>query len=73
MRKFTNRFVAWCADDSAAARFERTVAQGLVGVAAGMVTYYITGEGAATVVVAPLLMAFLSPIQKAIGEKGNVE
>ena len=39
MRRITEAFVAWCADDSAAARFERTVVQGvLAAVAVGVTT-----------------------------------
>ena len=41
-RTLRQRFFDWCAEDSAAARFERSVAQGVIGVAAGIVTAYAT-------------------------------
>ncbi|WP_139652782.1 hypothetical protein [Raoultibacter phocaeensis] len=73
MRKITERFVAWCADDCAAARFERTVVQGLIGVAVSAMTYCGTGDGAIAVIVVPAVMAVLSPLQKAIGNRGEAE
>lgn len=70
--KATDSFVAWCAEDTPSARLQRTVVQGIVGVAAASVAYYITGDGVASIVIAPAIMAVLSPIQKAIGNKGEV-
>lgn len=35
VRMVSEGFVAWCADTSPAARLERTIAQGLIGVAIG--------------------------------------
>lgn len=71
MRKFTEKFIAWCSDDSAAARFERTVAQGIIGVAVGVVAAYCANDGMLGTIVAPTVMAILSPIQAAIGNMGN--
>ena len=71
--KATDAFVAWCAEDTPGARLQRTVVQGVIGVGAAAVAYYITGDGVASIVVAPAIMAILSPIQKAIGNKGEVE
>lgn len=69
MRKITEKFIAWCADDSAAARFERSVVQGVVAVIAVGVTTGEWGAAAAT----GAIMAVISPIQKALGSKGEVE
>lgn len=63
MRKFTEAFVAWCADDSAAARFERTVVQGVLAAVAVGVT---TGEWGASFGTA-VIVAVLSPVQAALG------
>ena len=65
-RRVTEGFCAWCAEDTPAAKFERTVAQGVVAsVAAGLAT----GQWGAAFAVA-LAMAVLSPVQAMIGEKG---
>lgn len=71
--KATDGFVEWCAKDTPGARLQRTIAQGVIGVASSAVAYYITGDGAAAVVVAPVIMAILAPVQKAIGNKGEVD
>lgn len=69
MRKITEKFIGWCADDSAAARFERSVVQGVIAVIAVGVTTGEWGAAAAT----GAIMAVISPIQKALGNKGEVE
>ena len=69
MRKFTEAFVAWCADDSAAARFERTVVQGVLAAVAMGVT---TGEWGASFGTA-VIVAVLSPVQAALGGAGKGE
>ena len=51
--------MAWCAEDSAAARFERTVVQGIIGVVVGAVSYWFAGDGITAIVVAPVVMAVL--------------
>lgn len=71
--KATDGFVTWCAKDTPGARLQRTIVQGVIGVACSAVAYYITGDGVASIVVAPAIMAILSPIQKAIGNKGEVD
>lgn len=69
IRTITTKFVNWCQDDSLAARLERTIVQGVIAVVVVGVT---TGEwGAATATGA--IIAVLSPIQKAIGNKGVTE
>ena len=67
--KVTDVFIEWCARDTASARFQRSIVQGIVGVAVGGLT---TGEWTGAVVVG-LVMAVIAPVQKAIGNKGEVE
>lgn len=69
MRKLSTKFVNWCADTSAAARIERTIAQGAIGVLAGGLT---TGEWTGAVIVG-VLVAVITPIQAAIGKANDRE
>lgn len=71
-RTLRQRFWEWCAEDSAAARFERSVAQGLIGVASGIVAYYATQDPFVATVVAPTVMAVLAPLQKVFGDRNEV-
>lgn len=71
-KTITERFVDWCARDTAAARFERSVVQGVIGVGVGIITAYATSDPIMGTFVAPTVMAVLAPIQKAIGNKGEV-
>lgn len=67
IRRATEGFTAWCADNSPAAKLERTVAQGVLAAVAVGVT---TGEwGAATAVA--VIMAVLTPVQAMIGKEGT--
>lgn len=63
IRKFTNGFMAWCVDNSAAARLERSVAQGVLAVVIAGVT---TGEWGVAAMTAAIV-AVLSPIQAKLG------
>ena len=65
----TNAFIEWCARDSAAARFQRSIVQGIIGV---LVAGLTTGEWSAAAIVG-VIMAVISPIQHAIGNKGEVD
>lgn len=67
IRKTTNAFVAWCADNSPAAKFERTVAQGLVGVGIACLTGLTGAPEWVQFAVVPATMAVLAPIQAQIG------
>lgn len=67
--KITNAFIAWCARDTAAARFQRSIVQGVIGVLVGGLT---TGEWTGALIVG-VIMAILAPIQKAISNHGEVE
>lgn len=66
-RRATEAFVAWCAEDTPAAKFERTVAQGVVGAVVAGVTTGIWGAAFATA----LVMAVLAPVQAQIGRKAD--
>nr|DAZ73574.1 MAG TPA: hypothetical protein [Caudoviricetes sp.] len=68
IRKATNAFVAWCADNSAAAKFERTVAQGLVGVGIACLTGLSGSPEWVQFAIVPTVMAVLAPIQAEIGK-----
>lgn len=72
-RTLRQRFFDWCAEDSAAARFERSVAQGLIGVASGILAAYATQDPIIGTVVAPTVMAVLAPLQKILGNRGKVD
>lgn len=69
----TDRFIKWCARDTAAARFQRSVAQGLIGVASGLLSAAATNDPVIGTIVAPTVMCVLSPVMKAVGNKGEVE
>ncbi|ACV56597.1 hypothetical protein [Eggerthella lenta] len=57
-------------DNSREAKLARTVAQGVVGVAAAAVTYYAAmAPEFVAVVVCPASMAVLSPIMDYLGER----
>lgn len=68
IRRMSEGFIEWCADNSAAARLERTVAQGFIGIIAALIAAAITDNGFVGTVMAPMLMAVLSPIQALIGK-----
>lgn len=67
IRNFSNAFINWCADTSDAARFERTIVQGIV---AAVVTGVVSGAWGIAFITA-LIMAVLSPIQAAIGHAND--
>lgn len=69
----TDKFIKWCARDTAAARFQRSVAQGVIGIASGALSAWATQDPFVGTVVAPTVMCVLSPVMKAIGNKGEVE
>ena len=68
IRKATNAFVAWCADNSAAAKFERTVAQGLVGAGIACLTGLSGAPEWVQFAIVPAVMAVIAPIQAEIGK-----
>lgn len=67
--RITEKFVEWCRKDTAAARFERSIIQGII---AALVVGITTGDYGVSFAVAAI-MAIISPIQKAIGNSGNVQ
>ena len=68
----TDKFLRWCAKDTSAARFQRTVLQGLIGTVATVLPQMLTGfffpEWVTALIVAAS-MAILSPIQSALGNE----
>lgn len=69
MRKITSKFVEWCAEDTPAAKFERTLAQGVVAAVVVAVTTGTWGAAFATA----LIMAVLAPVQAQIGKADEVD
>ncbi len=67
IRNFSNAFINWCADMSDAARFERTIAQGIM---AAIIAGVASGEWGIAFTTA-MIMAVLSPIQAAIGHAND--
>lgn len=68
IRRATEAFTAWLLDNSAAAKFERTVAQGVVGVAAAALSAASGMPEWFTGIVAPSAMAVLAPTMDALGK-----
>ncbi len=68
----TDRFIKWCARDTDAARLQRTVAQGVIGVGVGAITNIAGAPEWVTMIVIPGVMAVLAPVQAAIGNSGKV-
>ena len=71
-RTITERFIDWCARDTEAARFQRSVAQGVIGVGVACLTSISEAPEIVTILVIPTVMAVLAPIQSAIGKGGKV-
>ncbi len=69
IRKATNAFVAWCADNSPAAKFERSVAQGVIGVASAGIASIAGAPEWVQIGLVPTVMAVLAPTQAWIGGK----
>lgn len=68
----TEKFINWCSDNSPAAKLERTIVQGVIGAIIAavpqMVGLLVLPEWATALIVA-IVMAVLSPVMAAIGEK----
>lgn len=71
IRKATTAFVNWCADTSPAARLERTIAQGVIGVGASILANIAGAPEWVTIGLAPTVMAILAPIQAEIGKRAD--
>lgn len=71
--KATSGFIDWCARDTAEARFQRSVVQGVIGVGCGILAAAAANNPIVGTYVAPTVMAVLAPIMKAIGNKGEVD
>ena len=73
IRKFTNSIIAWCADNSAAAKLERTIASGVLGVFVAWLSALSGMPEWFNVLVAPTTMAVLTPIMATIGTNLDVK
>lgn len=71
IRKATTAFMNWCADTSPAARLERTIAQGVIGVGASLLANTAGAPEWVTIGLAPTVMAILAPIQAEIGKRAD--
>ena len=63
----TNSFIDWCHRDTAAARLQRTVVQGVLGVGVGLLTMVVDAPQWITLAIIPITMAILTPIMAEIG------
>lgn len=68
IRRASEGFVSWCADPSPAARLERTIAQGIIGVVIGLGTGLVGAPEWVQLCIIPVVMAILAPIQAEIGK-----
>lgn len=73
MRKYTQKFIAWCAEDTPAARFERSVVQGVIGAGVGILSGVAASNPVVGAVVAPCIMALIAPVQAWIGKAAGDE
>lgn len=71
IRTATTAFVNWCADTSPAARLERTIAQGVIGVGVSLLANTAGAPEWVTIGLAPTVMAVLAPIQAEIGKRAD--
>lgn len=72
VRRATEAFTAWLRDSSAAGKFERTVAQGVLGVAAAAISAATGMPEWFNALVAPSVMAVLAPAMDMIGKSLEV-
>lgn len=63
----TQKFVKWCDDPSPEARLQRTAVQGVIGVVVAYSTLAVNAPEIVTLLVIPIVMAVLAPIQAMIG------
>ena len=67
IRLCTNAIIAWCADNSAAAKLERTIAQALFGLFSAWVSSLAGAPEIVQTVICPTVMAVLTPIMAYVG------
>ncbi|MEY8460152.1 hypothetical protein AALA69_03360 [Eggerthellaceae bacterium 24-137] len=72
IRRATEAFTSWLCDNSAAAKFERTVAQGVLGVVAAAISAATGMPEWLNALVAPSVMAVLAPSMDMIGKSLEV-
>lgn len=70
-RGITEAFIEWCGDNSPAAKLERTIAQGVIGVSFGMLANLVDAPEWFTYAIIPIVMAIVAPIQAVIAESNK--
>lgn len=64
----TNAFLDWCHRSTAAAKFQHTVVQGIVGIIASILTMIVDAPTWVTIGIIPAVMAILTPAMAEIGK-----
>ncbi len=72
VRRATEAFTSWLRDNSAAAKFEHTVAQGILGVTAAAISAATGMPEWFNALVAPSVMAVLAPAMDMLGKSLEV-
>lgn len=69
------KFINWCKNESATARLQRTIIQGIIGaviVAVPQVIGFLSMPEWGTALAVAIVMSILSPVMAAIGNKGEI-
>lgn len=73
IRIVSQGLVDWCADKTPAARVERTVAQGIIGIACAGLSSVVGAPEWVQLGLAPAVMVILSAVQAEIGKAQGEE
>lgn len=73
IRRITEGITEWCADNSPAAKLERTVAQGAIGVASAALAAVAGAPEWVQQVIIPTVMVVFTALQAQIGAANNNE
>lgn len=68
IRKFTNGFMAWCAENSPAAKFERAVFQSALGLLSSWLSSIAGAPEWLQVAIIPFVVSVMTLMQAAAGE-----
>lgn len=68
IRKLSQGFINWCADNSAAAKLERCIFQGVLGVGAALLSSIAGAPEWVQMALIPIVMAIVTPVQAKVGE-----
>ena len=71
IRRASTAFVNWCADTTPAARLERTIFQGVIGVACGTLANVTGAPEWVQLGIIPTVMAIIAPLQAEVGKRAN--